>query len=241
MTSQRRVLVVDDEAGLRTTLAANLELEGYEVVEASTAEAALEQLRARPFDVVVSDIRMPGMTGVELFRRVREERPGLPVLLMTAFAQEEIVEGALSDGVFAVLDKPFDVQHAINVIGAALEAPAVLVVDDSVTARATVAALHSRGLRAIAASRPAEAFEAIASHRVDVCVLDVTLPGMDAAAVVRQLRERQRSVRLIALTSTMQLSNAPRLSTLGVTSFMRKPITMAALARGIARARATKV
>lgn len=240
MNVQRRVLVVDDEAGLRTTLAANLELEGFEVSEAPTAEAALEQLQHQRFDVIVSDIRMPGMTGVELFRRVRTEQPGVPMLLMTAFAQEELVDSAMGDGVFAILDKPFDVQHALDVIARALAAPAVLVVDDSVTARATVAALKSRGLQAIAVSRPADAIGAIDTQRVDVCVLDVALPGLDAAHVLKELRARQPHMRVIALTSTMQLHDAPRLSTLGVSSFMRKPVTLSALTRGIARARASR-
>ncbi|MGV3622921.1 MAG: response regulator [Archangium sp.] len=240
MNLQRKVLVVDDEAGLRTTLAANLELEGLEVCEASTAEAALEQLRTQHFDLIVSDIRMPGMTGVDLFRRVRDEQPGVPMLLMTAFAQEELVDGAMGDGVFAILDKPFDVQHALDVIWRALEAPAVLVVDDSVTARATVAALKSRGLQAIAVSQSDEALHALENQLVDVCVLDVALPGLDAAAVLKELRVREPTMRVIALTSTMKLGDAPRLSTLGVTSFMRKPVTLPALARGIARARASR-
>ena len=69
------ILVVDDEESLRITLAANLELSGFEVVEAANGTQALEILENRAFDVVLSDIRMPGMNGVELFQK-RSSRRG---------------------------------------------------------------------------------------------------------------------------------------------------------------------
>ena len=65
-----KILLVDDERALRVTLAANLELDGMEVVEAESGERALELLRSAPFDLMLSDIRMGGMSGAELFRQV---------------------------------------------------------------------------------------------------------------------------------------------------------------------------
>ena len=135
---------------MRVTLAANLELEGHEVAEAATGEEALRLVRERPVDVVLTDIRMPGLHGVELYRHLRRERPGLPVVLMTAFAQESLVEDALAEGVFTVLHKPFDVAHLLATLRRAALAPEVLVVDDSQeVAEATV-----EGLRLCGAARP---------------------------------------------------------------------------------------
>ncbi|HUS67503.1 MAG TPA: response regulator, partial [Kofleriaceae bacterium] len=76
------VLLVDDEEGLRTTLAANLELDGFDVVEAADGIEALAHARRRAFDLVVTDIRMPGMNGVDLFRAIRGLHPRVPVVLM---------------------------------------------------------------------------------------------------------------------------------------------------------------
>ena len=78
-----RILLVDDEESLRLTTGANLELEGFEIVEAANAEQALELARTQAFDIVLSDIRMPGLSGVDLHERLREIVPDVPVLLMS--------------------------------------------------------------------------------------------------------------------------------------------------------------
>ena len=116
-----RILVVEDEESLRITLAANLELEGYEVVEASNGKEAIELLDGGKFDLVLSDIRMPKATGVDVLLHVKEHHPGLPVVLMTAYAMEDQVRTAMSEGVFAVLKKPFDFSAAAAAIVRALK------------------------------------------------------------------------------------------------------------------------
>ncbi len=82
-----QILLVDDnEMGLtaRKTL---LEEQGYSVTMATSGEAALEMLRRSPFDLVITDFRMPGMNGIELIRQIREERPQIPVILLSGFVQ----------------------------------------------------------------------------------------------------------------------------------------------------------
>src|SRR5271166_5091781 len=98
-----RILLVDDEQSLLMTLAANLELDGLDVTTAESGQRALELFESEPFDLVLSDIRMPGMNGVDLFRRIRAQRPECPVVLMTAFALEGLVQEAIAEGVFTVL------------------------------------------------------------------------------------------------------------------------------------------
>ena len=114
--SGTRILLVDDEDSLRITLAANLELEGYEVSEAASGEEALELAEQKPFDIVLSDIRMPGMNGVELFRALKVKMPSVPCVLMSAFSLEELVSSALAEGVFTLLPKPFDIQAALTIL-----------------------------------------------------------------------------------------------------------------------------
>ncbi len=97
------VLVVDDEAGFRRMVRRWIEREGVEVTEAESAEQALERLRSNGIDLVISDVVMPGMSGVELAERIREMRPDVPVLLATGYSDEIVKRG--SD--FSVLAKPF--------------------------------------------------------------------------------------------------------------------------------------
>jgi len=84
-SDKARILVVDDEYAIRETTAALLEDE-YEVVRCPNGEVALRELRARAFDVVCTDFRMPGITGAELIRAAKEQYPGIAGLIVTAYA-----------------------------------------------------------------------------------------------------------------------------------------------------------
>jgi DNA-binding NtrC family response regulator len=111
-----RVLVVDDEANLRTVLCALLGRDGLAAVEASDGAQALERLRAAPFAAVLTDLRMPGMDGLELLSRVSEEFPALPVVLLTAHGTMETAVQALRRGAFDFLTKPFDSEEVRSVV-----------------------------------------------------------------------------------------------------------------------------
>src|SRR4051812_20372347 len=118
-----RILIVDDEGSLLLTLVANLELEGFDVVGAQDPAVALRLVAEQHFDLVLTDIRMPGMTGIALFRAIRSIGADMPVILMTAFAAESLIDEAVQEGVFAVLPKPFDIEHVIFALSRALSRP----------------------------------------------------------------------------------------------------------------------
>ncbi|WP_224363435.1 response regulator [Hyalangium versicolor] len=236
--STARILVVDDEESMRITLAANLELEGHQVVEASTGEEALSLVKQQPVDVVLADIRMPGLHGVELNRHLRREQPGLPVVLMTAFAQESLVDDALAEGVFTVLHKPFDVEHLLRTLRRAARTPEVLVVDDvRDVAEATVEGLRLCGVRAEAVYDGDAAVERMRSGSVDICVVDLVMPGMTGPEVVERLRGVGQPVGFIAVSGHDVPEMMRQVAALGDVSCMRKPISIRELAQTIARAR----
>src|SRR4051812_36265517 len=111
-----RLLLVDDEESLRITLAANLEMSGFEIIEAENGQRALEIVKEREVDLVLTDIRMPGLNGIQLFSAIKQVRPDMPVILMTAFAVEGHVQGAVLQGAFTVLPKPFDVDDMAKIL-----------------------------------------------------------------------------------------------------------------------------
>jgi len=100
------VLVVDDEGANRYSVSKTLQRVGYLVREAATGEEALEMMAGQPFDVVLTDIRMPGLDGVELLRRIKEESPDIIVILMTAYASLGTAVEALRLGAHDYLIKP---------------------------------------------------------------------------------------------------------------------------------------
>jgi CheY-like chemotaxis protein len=113
------VLVVDDEAGMRDTLVAILEIHGYRVSSAADGASALDAVRASPFDVVVMDIRMPGRDGVSILQDIGVPPPR--VILMTAYALEEQLRAAVEANAFAVLHKPFETRRMLSLVAGAAQ------------------------------------------------------------------------------------------------------------------------
>jgi DNA-binding NtrC family response regulator len=101
-----RILLVDDDAQMTSTLALGLSQRGYRVTTASSAEAALERLDAEELDVVVTDLNMPGLGGIELSSRISDAHPELPVIVLTAFGSFESVVAAIRSGAYDFLSKP---------------------------------------------------------------------------------------------------------------------------------------
>ena len=102
-----RILVVDDERSMREMLTILLEREGYEAVEAKNGQEALQLFEASLFDLVISDIQMPGINGIELLARIKSLAPEVPVLMITAFATAEQAVDAIKLGAFHYFTKPF--------------------------------------------------------------------------------------------------------------------------------------
>ncbi|MGE0324650.1 MAG: sigma-54-dependent transcriptional regulator [Polyangiaceae bacterium] len=101
-----RILVVDDEEGLREFLVEALELSGHEVTPAETAEQALGQAANSHFHVVISDLRLPGKSGIDLLRQLRQDAPDTQVVMLTAHASVESAVDAMRLGAFDYLEKP---------------------------------------------------------------------------------------------------------------------------------------
>ncbi|MEL7370123.1 MAG: sigma-54 dependent transcriptional regulator [Myxococcota bacterium] len=108
MGAQRTILVADDEANLRKVLAATLRKEGYEVLTAADGAEALQLLDRDRVDVLLTDLRMPRIDGMELLNRALETHPSLPVVILTAHGTVETAKTAMKRGAFDYLEKPFD-------------------------------------------------------------------------------------------------------------------------------------
>src|SRR5436305_461731 len=118
MDSQRaRILIVDDEAVVRNSLGDWFRDEGYECDTAESAKVALEKLARERWDIFLLDIRMPGINGLELQRKLKEAQPDATVIIMTAFASVESAVEAMKQGAYDYIIKPFnpdDLEHTIQ-------------------------------------------------------------------------------------------------------------------------------
>lgn len=232
-----RILIVDDEGSLLLTLVANLELEGFEVVGAQDPESALRLVGEQHFDLVLTDIRMPGMSGLELFRAIRGTHPDMPVILMTAFAAETLIEQAVQEGVFAVLPKPFDIEHVIFALSRALSRPMVLLVDEPNDATPLAGALGAVGLATCQASDHPTTVLAVQEAPADVVLINLQLVD-DGAALVERVLELDPSIAVIATSSSSMPELFRKVAELGAFACVLKPLQPQRLVHLIARARA---
>ena len=115
-----RILVVDDDHGQRSLLETFLRAKGFRTQSAASGEAALQLLEEEPFSMMISDVRMTGMSGIETLRRVREKHHDLPVLLVTAFADIRTAVSAMRDGAVNYLAKPIDLDELMATVRLAL-------------------------------------------------------------------------------------------------------------------------
>ncbi|MFA7414595.1 MAG: response regulator [Rhizobium sp.] len=111
-----KILIAEDEDSLRAFVARALRLDGHETCEAADGAEGLERLAEAPFDLLLSDIRMPVMDGIELAHRASSTFPGLKILLMTGYAEQRERADDLMAKVVDVVDKPFalpDIRAAV--------------------------------------------------------------------------------------------------------------------------------
>ena len=124
-----RILIVDDDPGQRSLLNSFLRSQQFETVTADSGQRALELLRTGRFDMMISDVRMPGLTGLETLRLARKENATLPVLLVTAFTDVRDAVAAMRDGAVNYLAKPIDLDELLASVrtatGIAVTAPLV--------------------------------------------------------------------------------------------------------------------
>ena len=119
--SQARILVVDDERSMQEFLEIFLCREGFDVTTAGDVDAALVAIDSDDYDLVITDIQMPGRSGLDLLREIRERAPETVVLMITAFASTDTAIAAMKEGAYDYITKPFKVEEIRLVIEKALE------------------------------------------------------------------------------------------------------------------------
>lgn len=195
-----KILIVDDDRRMASTLADILTAREYRVAQAHSAEAALEAVRANGFDCVISDIAMPGMDGADLCEALKEIRPELITVLMTAYASEEIAARGLEKGALAVLEKPLDLQQALEFLSLLRKTRAIVIVDDDPEFCRTLAEiLAARGYGVTVITDPRLALEGITGDEQAV-LLDMKLGSTNGYEVLKKIRARYPSVPVLLAT-----------------------------------------
>jgi DNA-binding NtrC family response regulator len=118
MSDTLTLLIVDDNPSLADAMVDVLELKGFAVRSATSGADALVILATQPVDILLTDVRMPDMNGVALYRSTRKAYPRLVTILMTAYAADDIIQQGMAEGIKTILTKPVDMNYLISLVSA---------------------------------------------------------------------------------------------------------------------------
>ena len=200
MDQNLRILIVDDDRRITRTLSDILNVSGYQTMEASSGPDALEKVRTMKFDCVISDIKMPEMDGVELHRRLRDIQPGLPVILMTAYAADILTRQGINEGAVGVLDKPLDIHHLLGFLASLSKNRTIVIVDDDKAFCKTLDdILHQRGFKVAQINDPYVNVDLITTD-AQVVLLDIKFNGISGLDVLRNIRKNNPLLPVLMVT-----------------------------------------
>jgi two-component system, NtrC family, response regulator HydG len=229
---QGKILLVDDNVAFIDSIKDVLEEEGYGVQTAYNGEEAMALVAENDFALVMMDIKMPGMNGVECFLRMKAANPRLRVILMTAYALTDLIQTACDNGVWAVLKKPLDMQTLIGTIAAARSHGRngyILVADDDSALCDNLRELLTVGGYCVAVAHDGQtAIDMAKQQTFDLLLLDLKLPEVAGLEVYRRIKVLQPQLTTILITGyadEMQDAIGQALDESAYT-FMTKPLKM---------------
>jgi len=198
------LLLVDDNLDFLDSTKDVLEDQGYRVDTATNGEEALSRANYDPFDVVLMDIKMPGMNGVESFLKMKQHNPRIKVILFTAYSVENLVDQAQQAGVCKVLNKPLDMAKLIDLIEhvrAGQLGGCILVVDDDQDLGDTLYEFLGRqGYDVAVVGDGQKAISAAENKFFDILLLDMKLPQSNGLEVYRHIKPLQPNLVTIVMT-----------------------------------------
>ena len=195
----RRILVVDDDRTMVKTLCDVLKLHGWDAEGVYSGEEAIESVREKTFAAVLMDIKMPGMDGVQALKIMRQLRPDLRVLLMTAHATRDLIVEAEREGAIRILPKPMGLQGLLQSLERTLRrSRSVLIVDDNQPFLQTLSdGLRERGFVTVEARSLDAAVKRLQGEAPAAILLHLRIDNVEPAESVLAIRQVSPAVALI--------------------------------------------
>jgi two-component system, NtrC family, response regulator HydG len=202
MSKKLSVLIVDDDQNIGDTLTDILNESGFNASFTTSGEEALKLIRRKEFDVILLDIRMPEMNGVETLKDVSRNSPLTSVVMITAYAEDKFVEQAKIEGALQVLSKPLDIDKIIGFLRKLKILKTIFIVDDDKTfcdSLADAIGIHSYMVTAVHDAQ--EIIEAVSRQKYGIILLDMKLNGMNGLDVARAIRKEGYKCAIILMSA----------------------------------------
>ena len=230
-----KILLVDDEKEFVDSLSERLELRDLDADIAYDGEQALQAVKAGEPDLMVLDLRMPGIDGIEVLRRVKKSHPGVQVIILTGHGTDKEEREAKNLGAFAYLQKPVDIDQLVGALHK--EKLKVLLVDDekefvdSLSER-----LELRNIDPEIAYDGEQAIRAVEEGNPDLMVLDLRMPGINGIEVLRKVKKTNPDVQVVVLTGHGTDKEEKIAKKLGAVAYLKKPVDVDKLVRTMNKA-----
>jgi two-component system response regulator HydG len=226
--TNRRILVVDDNIDYCEGIIDFLEMEGFDAVGVHDGFKALETIKEEEFDMVLMDVRMPGMDGVETFQKLKDVSPETPTILMTAFAVESRIREALRDGVFGAFQKPVDNERLICSIKKSFPGGAVVMIadDDKELSSDLLDKFTEKGYRGVVVRKRETAIRMAGEKKFDIIILDTKQKDIDGVETYQKIRDFRPDVNIIIVTDNKKETEKlfDHVSKDDVCVFLEKPL-----------------
>jgi len=230
-----RVLVIEDDETARKQMAKAIRKEGYQVLTAEDGRAGLDIFEKERPEIVLTDLKMPGIGGLEVMQTVKRLSPNVQVVLITAFGGVDTAILALREGVLDYLTKPLDLDQLTVVLGRASEKvkefkegdsfPTLLLADDDEKTRKRLAkVLADESWIVIQAGTGREAVDVFDREKVDVAILDIKMPELDGLEALHEMRSISDDFEAIILTGYGDEASAIQALRDGAMNFLKKPV-----------------
>jgi two-component system response regulator HydG len=204
------ILIVDDNVSQCRTMSLILRRKGYAVATANDGLEAVQKVEEQPFDMILMDIKMPLLNGVETYRRIKAIRPEAVVMMMTAYSVEDLVQQALEEGAYGVLYKPLDIERVMAIIEEAKQSKdgaLILVVDDDPGTCITLRnILAKKGYEVGIAPSGEEAIVLARQKAYDILFIDMKLPvlnGLETYLAIREINPQAVAIMMTAYRQEM--------------------------------------
>jgi DNA-binding NtrC family response regulator len=222
-----KILVVDDDRRIVKTTCDILKIKGYEPIAAYSGEEGVEKVKTELPDCVLMDIKMGGINGVEALKLMTQIAPALPVVLVSAYATNEIIEEASQAGAYAVLSKPLNFQMILVFLSLLRREESILVVDDDPKFCKTLKdILTLRGYQVETESEPQKVLDKLDKDYKLAVVLDLKLGEINGVDVLKEIRTKYPSKPVVLVTGYREEmgSAIEKAQKIGVYTCLYKPI-----------------
>jgi DNA-binding NtrC family response regulator len=201
MNDKPTILVVDDNQDLLNTFAMILKRRGFSVQTAADGVSAVDKFKAQNFDVTLMDIVMPEMNGVDASKKMKEINPEAPIILMTAYSDEELLQTAREEGVRQIIHKPIRIDQLIQLITETADGQPILIVDDDADICDTLTKiLKTQGYDVMTAGSGEEAITMTRNKACQMAFVDIKLPNIDGLETLLRLKEINPDLTVIMMT-----------------------------------------